>query len=74
MGTFGRREGEPCESWAAAMQASWRLGRSTLAYQFNAETAPGQWTYRVVAKHVLSLEQDSLKTVAPDHAAREDDR
>ena len=21
--------------------------------QFNAETAPGQWTYRVVAKHVL---------------------
>src|ERR671935_2369632 len=28
--------------------------------QFNAETAPGQWTYRVVAKHVLTLEQDSL--------------
>ena len=24
--------------------------------QFNSETAPGQWTYRVVAKHVLSLE------------------
>jgi hypothetical protein len=39
--------------------------------QFNAETAPGQWTYRVVAKHVLSLEQDSLKTVAADRAARE---
>jgi hypothetical protein len=38
--------------------------------QFNAETAPGQWTYRVVAKHVLSLEQDSLKTVAADRAAR----
>ena len=32
--------------------------------QFNSETAPGQWTYRVVAKHVLTLEQDSLKTVA----------
>jgi hypothetical protein len=38
--------------------------------QFNRETAPGQWTYRVVAKHVLMLEQDSLKTVALDQAAR----
>jgi hypothetical protein len=39
--------------------------------QFNAETAPGQWTYRVIAKHVLSLEQDSLKTVTADRAARD---
>ena len=38
--------------------------------QFNSETAPGQWTYRVVAKHVLVLEQDSLKTLAADQAAR----
>jgi hypothetical protein len=38
--------------------------------QFNEETAPGQWTYRAVAKHVLLLEQDSLKTVAADQAAR----
>ena len=38
--------------------------------QFNSETAPGQWTYRVVAKHVLALEQDSLKTIAADQAAR----
>jgi hypothetical protein len=38
--------------------------------QFNAETAPGQWTYRVVAKHVLALEQDSLKTLAADRAVR----
>jgi hypothetical protein len=38
--------------------------------QFNSETAPGQWTYRVVAKHVLTLEQDSLKTIAEDQAAR----
>jgi hypothetical protein len=38
--------------------------------QFNSETAPGQWTYRVVAKHVLALEQDSLKTIAADRAAR----
>jgi hypothetical protein len=39
--------------------------------QFNSETAPGQWTYRVVAKHVLMLERDSLKTIAEDRAARE---
>src|SRR5499433_2614919 len=38
--------------------------------QFNAETAPGQWTYQVVAKHVLALEQDSLKALAADRAAR----
>jgi hypothetical protein len=38
--------------------------------QFNAETAPGQWTYRVVAKHVLALEQDSLKAMVVDRAAR----
>ena len=38
--------------------------------QFNSETAPDQWTYRVVARHVLALEQDSLKTLAADQAAR----
>lgn len=38
--------------------------------QFNTETAPGQWTYRVIAKHVLTLEEDSLKTLAADRAAR----
>ena len=38
--------------------------------QFNSETAPGQWTYRAVARHVLALEQDSLKTLAADQAAR----
>jgi hypothetical protein len=41
--------------------------------QFNSETAAGQWTYRVVAKHVLALEQDSLKTLAADQAARRGD-
>ena len=39
--------------------------------QFNSETAPGQWTYRVIAKHVLMLERDSLKTIADDQTARE---
>jgi hypothetical protein len=38
--------------------------------QFNSETAPNEWTYRVVAKHVLTLEQDSLKTIVADRAAR----
>src|SRR5437773_4090018 len=38
--------------------------------QFNSETAAGQWTYRVVAKHVLTLEQDSLKTMTVDRAGR----
>jgi hypothetical protein len=42
--------------------------------QFNGETAPGQWTYRVIAKHVLMLERDSLKTIADDQAARESAR
>jgi hypothetical protein len=39
--------------------------------QFNSETAAGEWTYRAVAKHGLTLEQDSLKTIAADRAARE---
>ena len=38
--------------------------------QFNRETGQGQWTYRVIAKHVLTLEQDSLKTMAADQSAR----
>ena len=41
--------------------------------QFNGETAPGQWTYRAVAKHVLVLEQDSVRTIAADRAARASD-
>jgi hypothetical protein len=39
--------------------------------QFNSETAPGQWTYRAIAKHVLMLEQNTLQTMADDRAARE---
>jgi uncharacterized damage-inducible protein DinB len=38
--------------------------------QFNQETSPGGWTYRAVAKHVFAVEQDSLKTIATDRAAR----
>jgi len=39
--------------------------------QFNGETAPGQWTYHAVAKHVLMLERNSMQTIADDRAARE---
>lgn len=38
--------------------------------EFNRETAPGQWTYRAIAKHVVTLERDSLKTMAADQSAR----
>jgi hypothetical protein len=38
--------------------------------QFNTETAPGQWTYRAVAKQVLTLEQNSLKTLSADQGSR----
>ena len=69
------------QSTASPMQrlvAEWLAERGRLVgsligltdEQFNSETAPGQWTYRVVAKHVLTLEQDSLKTIAADRAAR----
>src|SRR5262249_28752669 len=34
--------------------------------QFNSETAPGQWAYRVGAKHVVALEQGTLTTMAAD--------
>jgi hypothetical protein len=30
----------------------------------------GGWTYRVVAKHVVMLERDSLQSIAADRAGR----
>jgi len=42
--------------------------------QFNSETAPGQWTYRAVAKHVLMLERNTLQAMADDRATREQPR
>jgi hypothetical protein len=42
--------------------------------QFNQETAPGGWTYRAVARHVHLVEQDSLRTMAADRAARAQER
>jgi hypothetical protein len=48
------------------LMAEWLAERSLLIgsligltdEQFNSETAPSQWTYRVVSKLVLTVEQD----------------
>ena len=40
--------------------------------QFNSPTAENGWTYRAVAKHVLSVEKDSLLTMAADRVGRGD--
>jgi hypothetical protein len=74
----GRYESRITASPMQRLIAEWLAERARLVgslvgltdEQFNAETAPGQWTYRVIAKHVLALEQDSLKTLAADIAAR----
>ena len=74
----GRYESRITASPMQRLIAEWLAERARLVgslvgltdEQFNAETAPGQWTYRVIAKHVLALEQDSLKTLATDRAAR----
>ena len=38
--------------------------------QLNSETEPGGWTYRVVAKHTVLNEQDSLKNMREAIACR----
>jgi uncharacterized damage-inducible protein DinB len=38
--------------------------------EFNSETEEGAWTYRAVAKHVVMVEKDSLKTMREDRVAR----
>ena len=75
----GRYESRVTASPRDRLIAEWLAERSRFVgsligltdEQFNAETAPGQWTYRVVAKHVVALERDSLKTLAADRAARD---
>jgi hypothetical protein len=74
----GRYEARITQSPTQRLIAEWLAERARLVgslvgltdEQFNAETAPGQWTYRVIAKHVLTLEKDSLQTLAKDRAAR----
>src|SRR5262244_3326649 len=75
----GRYEASITASPMERLIAEWLVERARIVgslvgltdEQFNSETAPGQWTYRAVAKHVLMLEVSSLKTIADDRAARE---
>jgi hypothetical protein len=72
----GRHESRITPSPVQRLLAEWLAERARFIgslvgltdEQFNSETAPGQWTYRKVAKHVLMVEQDSLKTIASDRA------
>jgi hypothetical protein len=74
----GRYESRITASPMERLVAEWLVERARFVgslvgltdEQFNRETAPGEWTYRVIAKHVLALEQDSLRTMAADQAAR----
>ncbi len=73
-----RYEGHATASPLERLAADWLRARAGFIAsfvgmtdeQFNAETAPGAWTYRVVAKHILDLERHSLTTIASDRAAR----
>ena len=74
----GRYESRITASPMERLVAEWLVERARFvgsligltAEQFNRETGPGEWTYRVIAKHVLALEQDSLRTMAADQTAR----
>ena len=74
----GRYESRITASPMERLIAEWLAERARLIgslvgltdAQFNTETAPGQWTYRAIAKHVLAVEQDSLKVLAADRSAR----
>ena len=77
----GRYESRITASPMQRLAAEWLEERARLIgsligltdEQFNSETKAGEWTYRVVAKHVLTLEQHSLTTIASDRAARDGD-
>jgi len=74
----GRYESRMTASPMERLVAEWLVERTRFIgslvgltdEEFNRESAPGQWTYRAIAKHVLTVEQDSLKTMAADQSAR----
>ena len=74
----GRYESRITASPLQRQIGDWLVARATFLRtligmtdeQFNSETAPGAWTYRVIAKHLLELERHSLKTIAQDIAGR----
>ena len=73
-----RYEGQATASPMERLVAEWLVARARFIAsfvglpdeEFNRETAPGAWSYRVIAKHVLELERHSLTTIASDIAAR----
>ena len=73
-----RYEGHATASPMERLVAEWLIARARFISsfvgldddEFNRETAPGGWTYRVVAKHILDLERHSMKTIAEDIASR----
>jgi len=75
----GRYESRITASPMDRLIAEWLAERARLVgslvgltdEQFNSETAPGQWTYRAIAKHVLTVERYSLQTMAGDRKTRE---
>ncbi len=74
----GRYEARATASPMERLVGEWLVARATFIASFvgmtdeafNAETVPGGWTYRAVAKHILDLEKHSLATMAADRAAR----
>ena len=74
----GRYESRITASPVERLAAEWLVERARFIgsligltdEEFNRETAPGQWTYRAIAKHVLTVEQGSLKTMVADKTAR----
>lgn len=73
-----RYEGRLTQTHLQRLVAEWLTERTRLIgsllglsdEQLNQETAPGGWTYRAVAKHVLLVEQDSLSNLRSALAAR----
>ena len=74
-----RYEAHSTASPMERLVAEWLLARAKfittfvgMDYEtFNSETAPGGWTYREVAHHLVRLDQSSLQTVHADIARRE---
>ncbi len=73
-----RYEARSTASPMERLMAEWLVARARLIAtfvgmdddEFNGETAPGGWTYRGIAKHLIQLDQDSLRTIQADIAGR----
>lgn len=74
----GRYEARAKASPMERLVAEWIVARARFVASFvgmsdaafNEESAPGQWSYPAIAKHIYELEQHSLKTIREDIAGR----